>query len=75
MVRVHMNSTYLASSGEDDIAFSTESDYAANVEMAEAVLVGERAAPAQSIEISRYTKSKNHCGCFTILKHLILHNL
>jgi prolyl-tRNA synthetase len=29
------------------IAFSTESDYAANVEMAEAVLVGERAAPTQ----------------------------
>ncbi len=27
----------LASSGEDDIAFSTESDYAANVELAEAV--------------------------------------
>ncbi|MBL8322731.1 MAG: proline--tRNA ligase, partial [Acinetobacter sp.] len=27
----------LASSGEDDIAFSTESDYAANVEMAEAL--------------------------------------
>ncbi|NHB57615.1 proline--tRNA ligase [Acinetobacter sp. 194] len=41
----------LASSGEDDIAFSTESDYAANVEMAEAVLVGERAAPSQELKI------------------------
>ncbi|MFX5738451.1 proline--tRNA ligase, partial [Acinetobacter baumannii] len=41
----------LASSGEDDIAFSTESDYAANVEMAEAVLVGERAAPAQEFKL------------------------
>ena len=41
----------LASSGEDDIAFSTESDYAANVEMAEAVLVGERAAPTQEVKI------------------------
>lgn len=41
----------LASSGEDDIAFSTESDYAANVEMAEAVLVGERAAPTKTLEI------------------------
>ena len=41
----------LASSGEDDIAFSTESDYAANVEMAEAVLVGERAAPTQELKI------------------------
>lgn len=41
----------LASSGEDDIAFSTESDYAANVEMAEAVLTGERAAPTQDLKI------------------------
>ncbi|WP_122899373.1 proline--tRNA ligase [Acinetobacter sp. B51(2017)] len=41
----------LASSGEDDIAFSTESDYAANVEMAEAVLVGERAAPTQELQV------------------------
>ncbi|NNP73424.1 proline--tRNA ligase [Acinetobacter defluvii] len=41
----------LASSGEDDIAFSTDSDYAANVEMAEAILVGERAAPTQELKI------------------------
>ncbi len=41
----------LASSGEDDIAFSTESDYAANIEMAEAVLVGERAAPTQELKL------------------------
>ena len=41
----------LASSGEDDIAFSTESDYAANVEMAEALLVGERSAPTQELKI------------------------
>ncbi|NNG80520.1 proline--tRNA ligase [Acinetobacter sp. ANC 5378] len=41
----------LASSGEDDIAFSTESDYAANVEMAEAVLVGERAAPTKELTL------------------------
>ncbi|MCO8044307.1 proline--tRNA ligase [Acinetobacter bohemicus] len=41
----------LASSGEDDIAFSTESDYAANIEMAEAILVGERAAPTQALKI------------------------
>ena len=40
----------LASSGEDDIVFSTESDYAANVEKAEAVLVGERAAPSQALK-------------------------
>ncbi|MCT8090131.1 proline--tRNA ligase [Acinetobacter sp. C_4_1] len=41
----------LASSGEDDIAFSTKSDYAANVEMAEAVLVGERAAATQELKL------------------------
>lgn len=41
----------LASSGEDDIAFSTESDYAANIEMAEAILVGERATPTQELKI------------------------
>ena len=41
----------LAASGEDDIAFSTASDYAANVEMAEAVLVGERAATTQALTL------------------------
>ena len=41
----------LASSGEDDIAFSTDSDYAANVEMAEAVLVGTRAAATQELTL------------------------
>jgi len=36
----------LADSGEDAIAFSSESDYAANIELAEAVApAGERAAP------------------------------
>ena len=40
----------LASSGEDEIAFSTESDYAANIEKAEAVApAGERPAPAESM--------------------------
>ncbi|MEK5782429.1 proline--tRNA ligase, partial [Acinetobacter baumannii] len=34
-----------------DIAFSTESDYAANIEMAEAILVGERAAPTQELKV------------------------
>ncbi|MBT3062816.1 MAG: proline--tRNA ligase [Candidatus Thiodiazotropha sp. (ex Lucina pensylvanica)] len=38
----------LAASGEDAIAFSTGSDYAANVELAEAVApAGERPAPAE----------------------------
>ena len=40
----------LAESGEDAIAFSTGSDYAANVEMAEALApVGERPAPAEAL--------------------------
>lgn len=40
----------LASSGEDDIAFSDASDYAANIEMAEAVApVGDRLAPSQTM--------------------------
>ena len=41
----------LADSGEDDIAFSDSSDYAANVEMAEALApVGERPAPSKALE-------------------------
>ncbi len=44
----------LADSGEDDIAFSSDSDYAANIEMAEAVApAAERATatqPMQSVE-------------------------
>ena len=40
----------LANSGEDDIAFSDSSEYAANVEMAEAVApAGERPAPSQEM--------------------------
>jgi len=41
----------LADSGEDDIAFSTESDYAANIELAEALApTGERAAPLADMQ-------------------------
>ncbi len=41
----------LAASGEDDIAFSDSSDYAANVELAEAVAPAqERAAPTATME-------------------------
>jgi prolyl-tRNA synthetase len=40
----------LAESGEDAIAFSTASDYAANVELAEALApAGERPAPAEAL--------------------------
>ena len=41
----------LANSGEDDVIFSTESDYAANIELAEAVAVGERTAPTKAMEL------------------------
>ncbi|MFT5716547.1 MAG: prolyl-tRNA synthetase [Oleiphilaceae bacterium] len=41
----------LADSGEDDIAFSTESDYAANIELAEALApTDERAAPSADMQ-------------------------
>ncbi len=38
----------LADSGEDDIAFSNSSDYAANVELAESISSAERQAPTQA---------------------------
>ncbi|MBF7074766.1 proline--tRNA ligase [Glaciecola sp. MH2013] len=41
----------LADSGEDDIAYSDSSDYAANVELAEALAVGEKTAPSQRIKL------------------------
>ncbi len=41
----------LADSGEDDIAFSDGSAYAANVELAEAVAQGERAAPTAEMTL------------------------
>ncbi|OBW92176.1 proline--tRNA ligase [Gallibacterium genomosp. 3] len=41
----------LAASGEDDIVFSTESDYAANIELAEAVALGERTAATEELRI------------------------
>ncbi len=41
----------LASSGEDDIAFSTDSDYAANIEKAEALApAGSRPAPSEDMK-------------------------
>jgi len=40
----------LAASGEDAIAFAPESDYAANVELAEALAPGTRGSPTQKME-------------------------
>lgn len=41
----------LADSGEDDIAHSNNSDYAANVELAEALAVGEEQTPSETLEV------------------------
>jgi len=41
----------LADSGEDAIAYSTKSDYAANLEKAEALCTDERAAPGQEMSL------------------------
>ncbi|TYK66192.1 proline--tRNA ligase [Colwellia echini] len=55
----------LADSGEDDIAFSDASDFAANIEKAEALApAGERPAPSQEIEkvelkLERLIKTSN----------------
>ncbi len=40
----------LAESGEDDIAFSTESDFAANIEFAEAVAPAKQDAPPEELQ-------------------------
>jgi prolyl-tRNA synthetase len=40
----------LADSGEDAIAFSPESDYAANIELAEAITTEKRSAPTQPMQ-------------------------
>jgi prolyl-tRNA synthetase len=50
----------LADSGEDAIAFSPESDYAANVELAEALAPGTRGSPAQKME-KVATPGKTRC--------------
>ncbi len=53
----------LADSGEDAIAFSTESDYAANVELAEAVVAAEGPAAAQRRTApGGHTQRQDHPG-------------
>ena len=58
----------LANSGEDDVVFSTESDFAANVEKAEAVLVGERAAPTQDLQVIDTPNTKTIDALCELLK-------
>ncbi|MBU2966323.1 proline--tRNA ligase [Amphritea sp. 2_MG-2023] len=60
----------LADSGEDDIAFSDSSDFAANIEKAEAVApAGERAAPTEEMRLVETPNAK------TIAQLVELHNL
>ena len=48
----------LADSGEDAIAFSDQSDYAANVELAEAIAVGERSTAREELRLVDTPKAK-----------------
>lgn len=57
----------LASSGEDDIVFSDSSDYAANIELAEAVTVGERGTPSEQ---KQDVSTPNMPTCEQVAEHL-----
>ncbi|OUS29276.1 proline--tRNA ligase [Gammaproteobacteria bacterium 45_16_T64] len=74
----------LADSGEDGIAFSNDSDYAANVEMAEASIIGD-SLPAPVAEMSEVNTPDQHSidevsnflsvSPEKILKTLIVHGM
>ncbi len=57
----------LADSGEDDIAFSSESDYAANIELAEAICTDIRQAPSQA---RQDVDTPNMPTCEAVAEHL-----
>lgn len=57
----------LADSGEDDIAFSTESDFAANVELAEAICTKTRGTPTEE---RRDMNTPNMPTCEEVANHL-----
>lgn len=57
----------LADSGEDDIAFSSGSDYAANVELAEAICTDVRQAPSQA---RQDVDTPNMPTCEAVAEHL-----
>ncbi len=57
----------LADSGEDGLAYCEQSDYAANVELAEAVASGERAAPSQDM---REVDTPKQTACEDVAKLL-----
>ncbi|MGB3623721.1 proline--tRNA ligase [Ketobacter sp. MCCC 1A13808] len=74
----------LAESGEDDIAFSDTSDYAANVEMSEALVIGDH-RPAPGAAASEVETPGQHTiedvssfmsvGSETIVKTLVVHSV
>ncbi|MFZ2553484.1 proline--tRNA ligase [Psychrobacter sp. BF1] len=57
----------LADSGEDDIAFSDASDYAANVELAESISTAERQAPTAE---RQDVLTENMPTCEAVAEHL-----
>ena len=57
----------LADSGEDDIAFSDVSDYAANVELAESVSTAERQPPKMARED---VLTEDMTSCKMVAEHL-----
>lgn len=59
----------LANSGEDDIAFSTTSDYAANIELAEAICTDQRPTPTQP---KQNVDTPNMPTCEQVAQHLNL---
>ena len=72
----------LAHSGEDDIAFSDSSDYAANVEMAEGLVIGD-SRPGAAADLQKVATPDQHSieevstflkvGAEQIVKTLIVH--
>jgi len=57
----------LADSGEDALAYCEQSDYAANVEMAEAIAQGQRQAPKESM---RLVETPKQTACEDVAKLL-----
>lgn len=57
----------LANSGEDDIVFSDSSDYAANIELAEAICTDSRPAPSQA---KQDVATPNMPTCEQVAEHL-----
>ena len=57
----------LADSGEDDIAFSDSSNYAANIELAESISTAERQAPTQE---RQNVLTENMPTCEAVAEHL-----